>query len=140
MLVTTTDGLPGYEIQLVLGQVFGLSIQEAAFSGHSVPSALRKCQEAMDMMVYEARRRGATAIVGMRFDSAQLNDHRVQICSYGTAVGVEPVTEAARKQYDEMVQRGWQPQLFPAPQPGQPAPHPLPQPPQPPPSPATLPG
>lgn len=75
MLVTTTDGPPGYEIHLVLGQVLGLSIQDAVFGRHSVPSALRKTQEALDLMVYEARRRGATAIVGMCFDSTQLSGY-----------------------------------------------------------------
>jgi Putative heavy-metal-binding len=51
-------------------------------------------------MVSEAQRRGANAIVAMRFDSGSIGQQWSEICAYGTAVWVTPVSEAAQAQYN----------------------------------------
>ena len=64
--------------------------------------------EAMARMVEEARSRGANAIISMRFDSGAIGQWS-EICAYGTAVWVVPVSDAAKRQYDAMVQAGQMP-------------------------------
>jgi hypothetical protein len=56
-------------------------------------------------MVAEAARRGANAIVAMRFDSGAIGQWS-EICAYGTAVWVQPLSDHAKAQYDAMVQAG----------------------------------
>ncbi|OLB80593.1 MAG: hypothetical protein AUI14_06130 [Actinobacteria bacterium 13_2_20CM_2_71_6] len=52
-----------------------------------LPVLLDRCrQEAVDRMVLHARRRGANAVVGMRFDHREISQMWVEICAYGTAV------------------------------------------------------
>jgi uncharacterized protein YbjQ (UPF0145 family) len=53
---------------------------------------------AISQMVNAARRRGATAVVGMRFDNRDITPNWVELCAYGTAVVAMPVTEEARRQ------------------------------------------
>ena len=42
--------------------------------------------EVMNRMVEEAQRRGANAILAMRFDTSEMGDVWTEICAYGTAV------------------------------------------------------
>lgn len=98
MLVVTIDTLPGYEIRKVLGQVMGVTARThnpysegvKALNGLQNPQmvgALRYWrEEAVQKMVEEAQRRGANAIVGMRFDNREITDYWAEICAYGTAV------------------------------------------------------
>lgn len=53
---------------------------------------------AITQMINAARRRGATAVVGMRFDNRDITGNWVELCAYGTAVIAVPVTEDARRQ------------------------------------------
>jgi hypothetical protein len=46
-------------------------------------------QEAVEQMVEAARRRGANAVLGMRFDNREISSYWAEICAYGTAVRVE---------------------------------------------------
>jgi hypothetical protein len=56
-------------------------------------------------MVEEARRRGSNAIIAMRFDSGAIGQWS-EICAYGTAVWVEPVSDYAKQQHAAMHQSG----------------------------------
>ena len=47
-------------------------------------------QEVMHRMVQEAQRRGANAVVGMRFDTGEIAASFSEVCAYGTAVVVSP--------------------------------------------------
>jgi uncharacterized protein YbjQ (UPF0145 family) len=40
----------------------------------------------MGRMVEEAERRGANAVIAMRFDTSEMGDMWTEICAYGTAV------------------------------------------------------
>jgi uncharacterized protein YbjQ (UPF0145 family) len=121
VLITTSIDLPGYETVAVQGEVFGLTVRSrnigagclAAFrsiGGGEIPEFTRLLtqsrNEAMARMVAEAQARGANAIVAMRFDSGSIGQQWSEICAYGTAVWVRPVTEAAKAQYDAMVASG----------------------------------
>jgi uncharacterized protein YbjQ (UPF0145 family) len=102
MLVVTTDMVPGYRVEGVLGPVVGLTMRSrnpfkaglAALDGSAVPGAeslLVQCRhEAITEMVRSAKERGANAVIGMRFDHRQVTNSTAEMCAYGTAVVVVP--------------------------------------------------
>ncbi|XRQ03423.1 YbjQ family protein [Actinomadura welshii] len=106
MLIVTTDGVAGYEIRSVLGEVLGTAVQAgqgaAPQPGHGGSSATFRVtgeqpsaslaaarREAVDRLGEEARRKGANTVVGMRFDTAAVGGG-LEVCAYGTAVWAEP--------------------------------------------------
>lgn len=106
MIVVTTPDVPGYRITAVLGEVMGLTVRTAniganftagfrAIGGGEVPEytqlVYQSRQQVMARMVEEAQRRGANAIVAMRFDSESIAQSFSEICVYGTAVVAEPI-------------------------------------------------
>jgi uncharacterized protein YbjQ (UPF0145 family) len=112
MLVVTTNEIPGWQIQRVCGEVFGLTVRSRnAFSqlGAGVKSLfggelqgmtkalIDSRNEVMGRMLQEARARGGNAIVGMRFDTSEMGDTWTEICAYGTAVVAVPVDDGARQ-------------------------------------------
>ena len=101
MLIVTTNDLPGYRIDEVFGEVWGLTVRsrnafsqmgaglKSIFGGElkGMTQALYESRnEVMNRMVEEAQRRGANAIVAMRFDTSEMGDVWTEICAYGTAV------------------------------------------------------
>jgi uncharacterized protein YbjQ (UPF0145 family) len=101
MLITTANEIPGYEIDEVYGEVFGLTVRSRnAFSqiGAGLKSIMggelkgmtkalhESRQQVIDRMVEEAEGKGANAIVAMRFDTSEMGDTWTEICAYGTAV------------------------------------------------------
>jgi uncharacterized protein YbjQ (UPF0145 family) len=101
MLIATTNELPGYVIEEVYGEVFGLTVRSRnAFSqmGAGIKSmfggelkGMTKAlvdsrEEVIQRMVGEAEAKGANAIVAMRFDTSEMGDMWTEICAYGTAV------------------------------------------------------
>lgn len=111
MLVVTMNDIPGWEIQRVCGEVFGLTVRSRnAFSQMGAgfkslvggelkgmtANLIESRNEVMGRMLDEARARGGNAVVAMRFDTSEMGDVWTEICAYGTAVVAVPVTEAAR--------------------------------------------
>src|SRR6266545_7501658 len=103
MLIATTNELPGYEIEEVFGEVFGLTVRsrnigsqlgaglKSVFGGElkGMTKALADSrQQVIDRMVEEAQSKGADAIVAMRFDTSEMGQTWTEICAYGTAVRV----------------------------------------------------
>jgi uncharacterized protein YbjQ (UPF0145 family) len=124
MLVVTMNDIPGYEIRAVLGEVFGVTVRArnvgAGFTagfrsigGGEIPEMtqllLQSRNEAMGRMIYQAQQRGANAVISFRFDNGEIAGRWTEICAYGTATWVVPVSEDARRQYDAMVQAGRMP-------------------------------
>lgn len=112
MLVVTTNDIPGWEIQRVCGEVFGLTVRSRnAFSqfGASFKSLaggelrgmtqnlITSRNEVMGRMLESARARGGNAVICMRFDTSEMGGVWTEICAYGTAVVAVPVTDAARQ-------------------------------------------
>ena len=104
MLIATTNELPGYVIEEVYGEVFGLTVRSRnAFSqlGAGLKSILGgelkgmtkalvdSRHEVMGRMVEEAEAKGANAIIAMRFDTSEMGQNWTEICAYGTAVLVK---------------------------------------------------
>ncbi|MEM4700048.1 MAG: YbjQ family protein [Candidatus Nezhaarchaeales archaeon] len=99
--VVTTEYVPGYEVERVLGIVWGASIK-ARHLGKDVKMALKHLvggeltdytemmedarRTALSRMVEQARRLGADAVVGVRFTTSMVVTGAAEIIAYGTAV------------------------------------------------------
>jgi uncharacterized protein YbjQ (UPF0145 family) len=103
MLIVTTNDLPGYRVDEVLGEIFGLTVRSRnAFSqmGAGLKSILGgelrgmttaltdSRNQVMQRLIDEATARGAYAILAMRFDTSEMGGVWTEICAYGTAVRV----------------------------------------------------
>ena len=103
MLIATTNELPGYEVEEVYGEVFGLTVRSRNL-GSQIGAGLKSIvggelkgmtkalvesrEQVIERMVEEAERKGANAIVAMRFDTSEMGSNWTEICAYGTAVRV----------------------------------------------------
>ena len=112
MMVVTTNDIPGWEIQRVCGEVFGLTVRSRnAFSqvgaglkslfGGELQGMTRNLAESrnevMSRMLEHARAKGGNAVIGMRFDTSEMGDVWTELCAYGTAVVAIPVSDAAKQ-------------------------------------------
>lgn len=98
MLVVTTESIPGYRVHAVIGQVVGVTARTfnpylegiKSLGGKLNPQLLRLLaqirQEAVANMIAAAERRGANAVLAMRFDNRDVTPPWREICAYGTAV------------------------------------------------------
>lgn len=101
MIITTMNDLPGYEIDEVFGEVFGLTVRSRNI-GSQLGAGLKSIlggelkgmtkalvdsrEQVTQRMVEEAEAKGANAIVAMRFDTSEMGQNWTEICAYGTAV------------------------------------------------------
>jgi uncharacterized protein YbjQ (UPF0145 family) len=101
VLITTTNELPGYSIDEVYGEVFGLTVRSRNIGSQmgaglksmlggelkGMTKALMQSREdVIARMVEEAEAKGANAVVAMRFDTSEMGGTWTEICAYGTAV------------------------------------------------------
>ncbi len=101
MLITTMNDIPGWEIDEVFGEVFGLTVRSRNIGSQlgaglksilggelkGMTKALVESREQVTQrMVEEAEAKGANAIVAMRFDTSEMGSNWTEICAYGTAV------------------------------------------------------
>jgi uncharacterized protein YbjQ (UPF0145 family) len=101
LIISTMNDLPGYRIDEVLGEVFGLTVRSRNV-GSQVGASLKSLvggelrgmtkmlaegrEHATERLVEEAQAKGADAIVAFRFDTSELGTTWTEICAYGTAV------------------------------------------------------
>ncbi len=105
MIVSTTNDVAGCRIAQHIGLVRGITVRsrsvignfaggiQSIFGGNlSIYTELAEHarQEALDLMVDHARRAGADAVIGMRYDANEIMDGITEVLAYGTAVVVEP--------------------------------------------------
>jgi len=104
MIITTSDAVPGKRIVKTLGLVKGNTIR-ARHLGRDFLAGLRNIvggevvdytkmlaearEQALDRMIAEAEKRGANAIVTLRFATSMLMQGAAELLAYGTAVVVE---------------------------------------------------
>jgi uncharacterized protein YbjQ (UPF0145 family) len=103
VIIVTTNDLPGYEVQEVFGEVFGLTVRSRnlgsqigaslkSLAGGELKGMTKMLAEgrlhATERLVEEAESKGANAILAFRYDSSELGTTWTEICSYGTAVKV----------------------------------------------------
>ncbi|MDQ1374522.1 MAG: hypothetical protein QOJ09_1860 [Actinomycetota bacterium] len=112
MMVVTTNEIPGWEIERVCGEVFGLTVRSRnAFSqigagfksmfGGELQGMTRNLAESrnevMGRMLEHARAKGGNAVIGMRFDTSEMGETWTELCAYGTAVVAVPVSDGAKQ-------------------------------------------
>jgi uncharacterized protein YbjQ (UPF0145 family) len=101
VIITTMNDLPGYEIEEVYGEVFGLTVRSRNV-GSQIGASLKSMvggelkgmtkmlsegrAHAQERLVEEAEAKGANAILAFRFDTSELGSTWTEICAYGTAV------------------------------------------------------
>jgi uncharacterized protein YbjQ (UPF0145 family) len=101
LIISTMNDLPGYEIEEVCGEVFGLTVRSRNV-GSQVGASLKSLVggelkgmtkmlaegrvDATNRLVEEAEAKGANAIIAFRFDTSELGSTWTEICAYGTAV------------------------------------------------------
>jgi uncharacterized protein YbjQ (UPF0145 family) len=108
MLIVTSNDIPGYRIDAVLGEVMGMTVRSANIGANFVASfraigggegneytnlVYESRQQVMARMWQEAVNRGGNAIVAMRFDNGEIGQAFTEVCAYGTAVVVTPLGE-----------------------------------------------
>jgi uncharacterized protein YbjQ (UPF0145 family) len=103
MIITTANDLPGYEVEEVFGEVFGLTVRSRNL-GSQIGAGLKSMlggelkgmtkalvdsrEQVIRRMTEEAEAKGGNAIVAMRFDTSDMGGNWTEICAYGTAVRV----------------------------------------------------
>jgi len=110
MLIVTSNDIPGYRIDAVLGEVMGMTVRSANIGANFVAGFRALGGGEIDeytKIVYDSRnqvmqrmwdqcvQRGGNAIVAMRFDTDSIGQNFTEVCAYGTAVVVHPIATAA---------------------------------------------
>jgi uncharacterized protein YbjQ (UPF0145 family) len=108
-MTSTTFGIDGYEIVSTIGVVRGITVRsrsvigtfgaklQTLVGGHiTLLTTLceRTREDAFDIMMAQAQRRGANAVVGVRYDATEVMSGVTEVLCYGTAVIVEPLYPA----------------------------------------------
>jgi uncharacterized protein YbjQ (UPF0145 family) len=95
------NDLPGYEIDEVFGEVFGLT-DRARNVGSQIGATFKSLvggelkgmtkmlasgrDDATNRLIEAAEQRGGNAVIAFRFDTSELGTTWTEICAYGTAV------------------------------------------------------
>ncbi|MCX5083179.1 YbjQ family protein [Streptomyces sp. NPDC056121] len=106
VLVVTTNDVPGYRVEKVIGEVFGLTVRSRHL-GSQIGAGLKSMiggelkgltktlvetrNQAMERLVEQARSRGANGVLMFRFDVTETADVGTEVCAYGTAVVIAPL-------------------------------------------------
>jgi uncharacterized protein YbjQ (UPF0145 family) len=101
VIISTMNDLPGYEIEEVFGEVFGLTVRSRNL-GSQIGAGFKSLiggelkgmtkmladgrRHATERLVEEAEGKGADAVIAFRFDTSELGSTWTEICAYGTAV------------------------------------------------------
>lgn len=105
MLIVTTNDIPGYVIEEVLGEVFGLTVR-SRHVGSNIGAGLKSLvggelkgitkmlhdsrTEALERLTAEAAEKGGNAVLAFRFETTEYAATGTEVCAYGTAVRVRP--------------------------------------------------
>jgi uncharacterized protein YbjQ (UPF0145 family) len=103
VLISTMNDVPGYRIDRVHGEVFGLTVRSRHL-GSQIGAAVKSMAggelrgmtknleasrwEAVDRLSRAAEALGANAVIAMRFDTTELGSTWSEVCAYGTACTV----------------------------------------------------
>ncbi len=101
MLISTVEGIPGKDVQVILGLVSGSTVR-AKHIGRDIMAGLKNIvggelegytellqearNEAVERMKLEASALGADAIVNVRFSTSSVAQGAAELFAYGTAV------------------------------------------------------
>jgi len=105
MIYTTTESVPGRDIEEILGVVTG-NVVQAKHIGRDIMAGLKNIvggeirgytemltdarDIAVQRLVEDANKKGADAVVGIRFTTSAIMDGSSEIMVFGTAVKFKP--------------------------------------------------
>ncbi|HVP23121.1 MAG TPA: heavy metal-binding domain-containing protein [Conexivisphaerales archaeon] len=105
----TSNYVPGYKVDKVIGLVYGITVRSRGLGGNIVAGlrtlgggeiheytelAHQARQQALDRLSQQAETLGANAVISVMFDSTSIGQTMDEIIAFGTAVVVSPVSEA----------------------------------------------
>lgn len=106
MIITTSTHLEGYKVKKQLGLVNGITVRSRSIFGNIAGNFLtifggrntiytELCEktrnEALQIMIHNAQKMGANAIVNMRYDANEVQAGLTEVLAYGTAVEIEKI-------------------------------------------------
>jgi uncharacterized protein YbjQ (UPF0145 family) len=107
------NDLPGYEIEEVMGEVFGLTVRSRNI-GSVIGASLKSLfggelkgmtkvlvssrDEVTARLIEHAEAKGANAVLAFRFDTSEIGGTWTEICAYGTAVKTRKLSDAPEPQ------------------------------------------
>jgi uncharacterized protein YbjQ (UPF0145 family) len=109
ILVVTTNDVPGYQVEQVYGEVFGVMTRSRnmvsnmgaglkSIVGGEIKAYTKLVSdsriEAVERMKQAASEKGANAILMFRFDTSEIGGTMNEVAAYGTAVRIKPVNNA----------------------------------------------
>lgn len=107
MMLLTSNYVPGYKIDKVIGMVYGITVRSRGLGGNIVAGlrtiaggeiteytqlAHQVRQEALDRLASHAKDMGANAVLSIMFDSTDMAQSMTEIIAFGTAVVVSPAS------------------------------------------------
>lgn len=106
ILIATTNDVPGYKVEEVYGEVFGLIVRSRNLFSN-VGASLRTIfggevkgyttllsdsrEQAIERLREAAAAKGGNAVLAMRFDSSDIGGIMNEVAAYGTAVKITPI-------------------------------------------------
>ncbi|MFB7908869.1 YbjQ family protein [Kitasatospora sp. NPDC127059] len=106
VMVVTTNDIPGFRVDHVIGEVFGLTVRSRHI-GSQIGAGLKSLiggelrgltktlvesrNEAMQRLIEQTKARGGNAVLMMRFDVTEAADVGTEVCAYGTAAVISPI-------------------------------------------------
>jgi len=105
----TSNYVPGYKIDKVLGMVYGITVRSRGVGGNIIAGlrtiaggeikeytemAHQARQQALDRLMEHAQSVGANAVISVMFDSTEIGGTMDEIIAFGTAVSISPVTDS----------------------------------------------
>ena len=105
-LTSTAFTIDGYQVVESLGVVRGISVRSRnifgtigaslqTMLGGNITLLTSLCEkaraDAFDIMLAHAQRRGANAVIGVRYDATEIMSGVSEVLCYGTAVVLEPI-------------------------------------------------
>ncbi len=104
----TSNYVPGYKVEKVLGLVYGITVRSRGLGGNIVAGlrsigggeineytemAHQARQQALDRLSQHAASLGANAVISVMFDSTEIGNTMDEIIAFGTAVLISPLSE-----------------------------------------------
>jgi uncharacterized protein YbjQ (UPF0145 family) len=111
-MLFTSNYVPGYKIDKVLGMVYGITVRSRGVGGNILAGlrtlaggeiieytemAHQARQQALDRLMEHARSLGANAVISVMFDSTEIGGTMDEIIAFGTAVNISPAGESQQQ-------------------------------------------
>jgi uncharacterized protein YbjQ (UPF0145 family) len=111
-MLFTSNYVPGYKIDKVLGMVYGITVRSRGVGGNILAGlrtiaggeiieytemAHQARQQALDRLMEHAQSLGANAVISVMFDSTEIGGTMDEIIAFGTAVNISPAGESQQQ-------------------------------------------